>query len=49
MVVGGLGSFIVLDMEVGASVGAAVDGFGLDVITGVGVGGVGVSRKSILL
>ena len=49
MVVGGLGSFIVLDMEVGACVGAAVDGFGLDVITGVVVGGVGVSRKSILL
>ena len=49
MVVGGLGSFIVLDLVVGASVGAAVDGFRLDVITGVGVGGVGVSRKIILL
>ena len=49
MVVVGLGSFIVLGLEVSASVGAAVDGFVLDVINGVGVGGVGVSRKIILL
>ena len=41
-------SFIVVDLEVGASV---VDVFGLDVMTGVVVGGIvtSISRKIILL
>ena len=49
VVVGGLGSFIVVGTFVGAAEDELVDVFWLDVITGVGVGGVGVSRTIILL
>ena len=44
-----MGSFIVVGTFVGAAEDELVDVFWLDVLTGVGVGGVGVSRTVILL